>query len=158
VFSTPFWTEGWALYWETRMWDLGFAQSPENKMGMLFWRNHRCARIVFSLKYHLGEMSPQQCIDYLVDQVGHERANAEGEVRRSVAGGYGPLYQVAYMMGGLQFRSLHKELVGGGRMTEKEFHDAVLREANMPVELVRAALTGEMVERDRRAEWRFDGR
>ena len=158
VFSTPFWTEGWALYWETRMWDLGFAQSPENKMGMLFWRNHRCARIVFSLKYHLGEMSPQQCIDYLVDQVGHERANAEGEVRRSVAGGYGPLYQVAYMMGGLQFRSLHKELVGGGRMTEKEFHDAVLREANMPVELVRAALTGEMVERDRRAAWRFDGR
>jgi uncharacterized protein (DUF885 family) len=62
------------------------------------------------------------------------------------------------MMGGLQFRSLHKELVGGGRMTEKEFHDAVLREANMPVELVRAALTGEMVERDRRAAWRFDGR
>jgi hypothetical protein len=33
----------------------------------------------------------------------------------------------------------------------------VLREANMPVELVRAALTGEMVERDRRAAWRFDG-
>jgi hypothetical protein len=32
-----------------------------------------------------------------------------------------------------------------------------LQEANMPVELVRAALTGEMVERDRRAEWRFDG-
>ncbi|MFZ4574258.1 MAG: DUF885 family protein [Phycisphaerales bacterium] len=155
-FSTPFWTEGWALYWETRMWDLGYAKSPENKMGMLFWRNHRCARIVFSLKYHLGEMSPQQCIDYLVDEAGHERANAEGEVRRSVAGGYGPLYQVAYMMGGLQFRALHKELVQSGKMTEKQFHDAVLREGNMPIELVRAALTGQKLERDHAPSWKFD--
>ncbi|MFN7337730.1 MAG: DUF885 family protein, partial [bacterium] len=63
LFETPFWTEGWALYWETRMWDLGFARGPEDRIGMLFWRNHRCARIVFSLKYHMGEMTPQECIE-----------------------------------------------------------------------------------------------
>ena len=78
---------------------------------MLFWRMHRCARIIFSLNYHLGNWTPQQCIDFLVDRVGHERANAEGEVRRSFTGGYGPLYQLAYMTGALQFYAIKKELV-----------------------------------------------
>ena len=50
---------------------------------MLFWRMHRCARIIFSLSFHLGKMTPQECIDFLVDKVGHERDNATAEVRRS---------------------------------------------------------------------------
>jgi hypothetical protein len=94
-FYTPFWIEGWALYQEFVLWDLGFPGGPEDKIGMLFWRMHRCARIIFSLNYHLGRWTPQQCIDFLVDRVGHERANAEGEVRRSFTSNYGPLYQLA---------------------------------------------------------------
>ncbi|MCL4866170.1 MAG: DUF885 family protein, partial [Gemmatimonadales bacterium] len=111
AFSTPFWTEGWALWWEMLLWDQGFPRGPEDRVGMLFWRMHRAARIIFSLKFHLGEWTPQQSIDFLVDRVGHERANATAEVRRSFLGTYSPLYQVAYMMGGLQFRALHEELV-----------------------------------------------
>ena len=53
-----------------------------------------------------------------------------------------PLYQVAYMIGGLQFRALNKELVEGGRMTASDFHDAILQGGYMPVELVRARLMG----------------
>ena len=90
AFSTPFSVEGWALYWELRLWDLGFARSPEDRVGMLFWRMHRCARIIFSLNFHLGKMTPEECIDLLVDRVGHERANAAGEVRRSFDGDYSP--------------------------------------------------------------------
>ena len=52
TFGTPFWTEGWALYWEFNLWDKGFPRTPEEKIGMLFWRMHRCARIIFSLNYH----------------------------------------------------------------------------------------------------------
>ena len=59
IFNTPFWGEGWALYWELLLWDRGFAQSPENKVGMLFWRMHRCARIIFSLSFHLEKMTPR---------------------------------------------------------------------------------------------------
>jgi len=59
----------------------------------------------------------QQAIDFLVDRVGHERRNATAEVRRSVNGSYSPLYQAAYLLGGLQLRSLHAELVPG-RMTD----------------------------------------
>lgn len=154
-FFTPFWTEGWALYWEFILWDKHFPRSAEDRVGMLFWRMHRCARIIFSLNYHLGNWTPQQCIDFLVSRVGHERANAEGEVRRSFTGGYGPLYQLAYMTGAFQFYALKKELVDGGKMTLKQFNDAVLKENNMPVEMVRAILTNQRLKRDFKSSWRF---
>ena len=164
AFGTPFWTEGWALYWEMLLWDDGFPKTPENRIGMLFWRMHRCARIIFSLRFHLGTMTPQECIDFLVDRVGHERANAEAEVRRSFNGTYPPLYQLAYMMGGLQFRALHAELVGSpstsltaGKMTNRQFHDSVLQRGSMPVEMVRASLTQQVLTPGYTSSWRFAG-
>lgn len=157
VFSTPFSTEGWALYWELLLWDRGFPKTPEDKIGFLFWRAHRCARIVFSLSFHMEKMTPQECIDLLVTRVGHERENAIGEVRRSFAGSYGPLYQAAYLLGGLQLYSLHKELVNSGKMTDLAFHDAILRENRIPAEMVRAVLTKQKLTRDFKSSWRFYG-
>ncbi|MEQ9413080.1 MAG: DUF885 family protein, partial [Cyclobacteriaceae bacterium] len=40
-YRNPFWSEGWALYWEFILWDMDFPQSPEDRIGMLFWRMHR---------------------------------------------------------------------------------------------------------------------
>lgn len=154
-FRTPFWTEGWALYWELILWDMKFPQSPEDRIGMLFWRMHRCARIIFSLNYHLNKWTPQQCIDFLVDRVGHERANAEAEVRRSFTANYGPLYQLAYMTGAFQFYALKKELVDSGKITFKQYHDAVLTENSMPVEMVRAILTNQPLTKDFKTSWKF---
>jgi hypothetical protein len=152
---TPFWREGWALYWELLLWDRHFPRDNPDRVGMLFWRLHRAARIVFSLNYHLGRWSPQQAVDFLVDRVGHERANAEGEVRRTTIDA--PLYQVAYMIGGLQLRALSRELVDSKKMTLAEFHDRVLLGGYMPIELVRARLTGQPIARDLRTSWRFYG-
>lgn len=154
-FRTPFWTEGWALYWELILWDMKFPQSPEDKIGMLFWRMHRCARIIFSLNYHLNKWTPQQCIDFLVDRVGHERANAAAEVRRSFTGGYGPLYQLAYMTGAFQFYALKRELVDSGKMTYKQYHDAVLQENSMPIEMLRAILTNQKLTKEFKTSWKF---
>jgi len=157
-FSTPFAVEGWALYWEMLLWDLGFPLTPEDRVGMLFWRMHRCARIIFSLSFHLEKMTPQESIDFLVNRVGHERENAAAEVRRSFEDdSYGPLYQIAYMIGGLQFRSLHQQLVGSGKMTNQEFHDRLLRENLIPVEMMRADLIGQQLSRDFRSSWKFYG-
>jgi hypothetical protein len=158
AFSTPFWGEGNAFYWETLFWDLGFPRSAEDRVGMLFWRMHRAARIIFSLSFHLGTMTPEQATDFLVERVGHERANAVAEVRRSFNGNYSPLYQVAYMIGGLQFRALHHELVDSGRMTNRQFHDAILHNGRIPVEALRALLTDQQVTRDFRMQWRFADR
>jgi hypothetical protein len=151
LFSTPFWGEGWALYWELLLYERGFAATPQERIGMLFWRSHRAARILFSLSFHLGKMTPEQAVDLLVTRVGHERENAAAEVRRSFAGDYGPLYQAAYLLGGLQFRELHRELVESGKMTDRQFHDAILMGGPMPVPYVRARLTGQAVD----ADWRF---
>jgi uncharacterized protein (DUF885 family) len=134
---------------------MNFPRTAEDRVGMLFWRSHRCARIIFSLKFHLGQMSAPEAIDFLVDRVGHERRNATAEVRRSVNGSYAPLYQAAYMLGGLQIRSLHRELVQAGRMSAREFHDAILRENSIPIELIRASLKREKLDRDFKTNWRF---
>ena len=155
-FNTPFWTEGWALYWEMRLWDLEFPKSPEDRIGMLFWRKHRCARIIFSLGFHLGTMKAGEAVDFLVERVGHERRNATAEVRRSIQGGYSPLYQAAYMLGALQLRALASKLVAGGRMTPRQFHDAVLRQNSIPIEMLRAALDKDVkLTRDYVPGWKF---
>jgi uncharacterized protein (DUF885 family) len=155
LFNTPFWSEGGALYWEMLFWDMNFAKSPENRIGMLFWRMHRCARIIFSLSFHLELMTPQQCIDLLVERVGHEVDNATAEVRRSFNGSYGPLYQCSYLLGGLQIRALHKELVDSGKMRNRDFHDAILKENSIPIEMVRASLTNQKLGRDFKTAWKF---
>lgn len=155
VFNTPFWGEGWALYWEFILWDRGFVKTPEDKIGALFWRSHRAARIIFSLNFHLGNWTPEQCVDLLVNKVGHERDNALAEVRRSFGGDYGPLYQMAYMMGGLQFYTLHRDLVGSKKMTNRAFHDAILKEGPIPVEMVRAVLTRQKLSKDFKSSWRY---
>ncbi|MDX3916150.1 MAG: DUF885 family protein [Pseudosphingobacterium sp.] len=154
-FRTPFYTEGWALYWELLLYENGFAKTPEERIGMLFWRMHRCARIIFSLNYHLGKWSPQECIDFLVNRVGFERANAEGEVRRSFQGGYPPLYQAAYLLGGIQIMGLKHELVDSGKMTMKAFHDAFMQENQMPIEMMRAILTNQKLSKDFKTKWKF---
>jgi hypothetical protein len=156
LFDTPFSVEGWALHWEMLLWDQGFTKTPEDRIGALFWRMHRCARIIFSLNFHLGKMTAQECVDFLVNRVGFERENAAGEVRRSFESGYyGPLYQVAYMLGALQFRALHAELVGPGKMTDREFHDAILKMNAIPVEMVRASLTNQPLNAGFVSNWRF---
>lgn len=155
IFNTPFLTEGWALYWEIRLWDLGYGKTPEDRIGMLFWRMHRCARIIVSLKFHLGQMQPKEMVSFLIERVGHEKLGATSEVRRFIAGSYSPLYQCGYMIGGLQLNALRKEIVGAGKMSEKEFNDTVLTYGSIPVELIRAGISNLPVSRDVKPTWRF---
>jgi hypothetical protein len=154
---TPFFREGWALYWELQLYDRGFHDTPEERIGALFWLMHRCARIVFSLRFHLGQWSPQEAIDYLVERVGHERDNATAEVRRSFEGTYPPLYQAAYLLGGLQLRALYREMVGSGHLTDRAFHDEVIRQNAMPIALLRLAVGRQPLTPDTPIDWRFYG-
>ena len=107
---------------------------------MLFWRMTRSARVILTLKYHLGRMTPEEMVTFLIDRVGHEKLGARGEVRRFIQAE--PLYQVGYLIGGRQILALHDEMVGPGKLSERQFHDAVLKQGCMPIELLRAALDG----------------
>ena len=156
----PFYGEGWPLYWELTMYELGFHKTPEQKVGALFWRMHRCARIIFSLNFHMGLWTPKQAVDFLVDRVGHEPDNAAAEVRRSFESAQyqnQPLYQAAYLLGGLQLRGLRKELVDGKLMSNKAFHDEIMRQGNMPMALIRLGLTKQKLTRDMDINWKFYG-
>ncbi len=157
AFETPFWHEGNALWWEMFFWDKGFDRTPEERVGALVWRMHRSARIIFTMNFHLARWTPQQCIQSLIDNVGFEPDNAAAEVRRSFDGSVGPLYQSAYLLGALQFRALHHELVDSKKMTDRAFHDAILHENSMPVELLRADLEHLPLTRDYTAGWKFYG-
>ncbi|MES2015312.1 MAG: DUF885 family protein [Pseudomonadota bacterium] len=155
LFDSPFFVEGWAVYWEMLLYERKFAVKPEDRIGMMFWRNHRAARILFSLGFHLGKITPEQAVEMLVQRVGHEPDNARAEVRRSFNGDYPPLYQAGYMIGALQMRALKRELVDSGRMTLLDYHDGILNGGMLPVELVRARLKGEKISRDFKPTWRF---
>jgi uncharacterized protein (DUF885 family) len=156
-FSTPFWGEGNAFYWEMVFWDKGFDSTPEERVGALVWRMHRSARVIFTMNFHLGKWTPQQCVQFLIDAVGFEPDNATAEVRRSFDGSVGPLYQCAYLMGALQFRALRHELVDSKKMTERQFHDAILHQNEMPIELLRADLENLKLTRDYKSNWEYYG-
>jgi hypothetical protein len=61
------------------------------------------------------------------------------------------------MLGALQFRALHKELVETGKMSDRDFHDAILRMNSIPVEMVRASLTKQPLETGFVPGWKFYG-
>jgi hypothetical protein len=61
------------------------------------------------------------------------------------------------MMGGLQIRSLYKDLVDTKRMTAKQFHDTIMKAGNMPIEMLRAVLTAQPLTPDYRAAWKYYG-
>ena len=77
------------------------------------------------------------------------------EIRRSFEGGYDPLYQIGYMMGGLQIMQLKRELVESGKMTYQQFHDAFIQQNMMPIEMERAILENIPLKKNYSSNWRF---
>jgi uncharacterized protein (DUF885 family) len=58
-------------------------------------------------------------------------------------------------MGGLQFYNMRRDLVDSKKMTIKQYHDAILHEGPIPVEMVRAILTNQKLTKDYKPNWRF---
>ncbi|MGO1318449.1 MAG: DUF885 domain-containing protein, partial [Cellulomonadaceae bacterium] len=50
--------EGWALYAERLMGDLGFLETPADRLGMLDGQRMRAARVVLDIGVHLGKARP----------------------------------------------------------------------------------------------------
>ncbi len=153
VFRTAFFSEGWPLYWEMRLWDMGFQKSPEDRIGMLFWRIYHCARIIFSMSFQLGKMTGQECIDFVIDRVGMDPINAARFSAMTMTDR--PIHRCSYLVGGLQIRALSRELVDSGKMTAKAFHDAALLENSIPIELLRAKLINQKLSPEFIPKWKF---
>ena len=52
--------EGWALYAEKLMDELGYLEDAADKLGMLFGQRMRAARVVFDIGVHLGLNAPEE--------------------------------------------------------------------------------------------------
>ncbi len=133
---TPVMVEGWALYCEDLLGELGFYRSPEVRLfqlAMLLWR---AVRVVLDVGLHTRGMTPQEAVDYMVDRLPMDRPAAEAEVRRYCAT---PTYQLCYAVGRrdiMALRDAYRERAGPN-FTLRRFHDELLTYGGLPVSLAR---------------------
>ncbi|MBI4616815.1 MAG: DUF885 family protein, partial [Planctomycetes bacterium] len=149
-FGSSVLVEGWGFYTELLLDEQGYFRTPEERLGHLSWKLVRAARILVSVKYHLGRITQEEMVRFLVDQVGLEEAGAKAEVERYMT--YSPLYQASYMIGALAIRDLREECrkAWGDRFTLYEFHRRLLEENSIPIALIRYSLLDLEVPRNAR--------
>jgi hypothetical protein len=119
--------------------------TPRGREGLI--RDLQDAMIVYT---------PEQ----LIRLANEDFAWCEAEMRRSFESpqyANQPLYQAAYLLGGLQLRGLRKDLVDGGVMTNRQFHDEIMRQGNMPIALLRLAVSKVRLSRHMDVNYRFAG-
>ena len=75
VYSTPYFTEGWALYAERVMRERGFFEDPIHELHHLEATLFRAARIVVDTSLHLGEMTFDEAVAFMMDKAAHARAD-----------------------------------------------------------------------------------
>jgi hypothetical protein len=133
---TPVMVEGWALYCEQLMDESGYYADDQARLFQLVNLLWRAIRVVLDVGLHTRGMSPAEAVDYMVEHLPIERANAEAEVRRYCAW---PTYQLCYAVGRrelLRLRDAYRERAGS-EFQYKRFHDELLAYGVIPVSLAR---------------------
>jgi uncharacterized protein (DUF885 family) len=124
--------EGWALYAESRGSQLGVYKDPYNKFGQLASERFRAARLVIDTGIHAMGWTREQAQDYMR---AHAPTQALAEVDRYISW---PGQALAYKLGQLKIMELRKlaEQKLGAKFDVRDFHDVVLRDGSLPLELL----------------------
>lgn len=124
--------EGWALYAESLGSQLGLFKDPLNKFGQLASERFRAARLVIDTGIHSMGWTREQAQDYLR---AHAPTQAIEEVDRYISW---PGQALSYKMGQLKIAELRKkaETQMGAKFDVRDFHDALLRDGSLPLELL----------------------
>jgi uncharacterized protein (DUF885 family) len=138
-FSNTYFGEGWALYAEHWMLRAGLFDTPDQRLAQLQMRLWRTARVIVDPSLHTGRMSYEDAVRFLVDEVGLTRSAAEAEVNRYTTW---PTQAPSYIIGWLEIEKLKSELQEelGARFDEKRFHEVLLEQGSLPLELMRRAV------------------
>jgi len=138
TFLATLFIEGWAFYCEELLEQLGWIAKPIQRLGRLHDQLWRAARIILDVSLHTRGMTVQEAIDFMVEKVQLEPANATAEVRRYTQT---PTQPQSYLMGKLQildlvedYRKAHPEA------SLRDVHDAMLGAGSLPPRLMRQAL------------------
>jgi uncharacterized protein (DUF885 family) len=135
----PAYSEGWALYTERLCDELGLYGGDLERLGMLSFDAWRACRLVVDTGMHHLGWPRRQAIDYMLANTALSPGNVANEVDRYIAW---PGQALAYMIGRLRIRSLRRELDGrlGARFELRDFHDALLRQGAMPLDVLDAVV------------------
>jgi prolyl oligopeptidase len=129
--------EGWALYAESLGEDLGMYKDPYSRFGQLSYEMWRAVRLVVDTGMHSKGWTRQQAIDFFRENTGKTDQDITVEVDRYIVW---PGQALAYKLGQLKIRELrtHAEKTLGNGFDIRSFHDAVLEEGAMPLDILEA--------------------
>lgn len=131
--------EGWGLYAEKLGVEMGVYRTPYEHFGRLTWEMWRACRLVIDTGLHSKGWTRQQAMDYLAGNTALSLHNVQTEVDRYIAW---PGQALAYKMGELTLWELRAkaEFELGDEFDIRAFHDAVLTDGGLPLELLRAQI------------------
>lgn len=127
--------EGWGLYSERLADEMGVYKTPYDRFGMLSLQVWRAIRLVLDTGIHSKRWTRDQAIAYF-------RANSsvsDTDIAREVDRYFNwPGQATSYMVGQLRIAELRKraERELGPRFDIREFHEAVLSEGALPLDLL----------------------
>ncbi|MFT4854416.1 MAG: hypothetical protein ACI9YR_002817, partial [Bacteroidia bacterium] len=139
IFRTlsPFtaYTEGWALYTEQLAWELGFQDDPFDNVGRLQSELFRAVRLVVDTGIHAKKWTRQQAIDYLLTNTGMPESDVVAEIERYIVM---PGQATSYKVGMIKILEVREKakLALGDTFDIKEFHDVVLKNGAVPLDIL----------------------
>jgi len=128
--------EGWGLYVEELMTELGFLDDPETRLLRLKDLLWRAARVTVDVGLSTGELGFEQAVRFMMDGPRLERPQAVGECRRYTLT---PLQPSSYALGRAAILDL-RERAQRKHWGMRQFHDALLGCASVPPALAAAEL------------------
>jgi uncharacterized protein (DUF885 family) len=141
-------SEGWAFYSERLGKEVGFYQDPYSEYGRLENEMWRSVRLVVDTGVHSQHWTRQQMVDYFHDHTAMDDTNIASEVDRYIAW---PGQALAYKMGQMKILELRerakREL--GVKFDIRKFHDAVLGEGPLPLDVLDQQITSWIAEQKR---------
>jgi uncharacterized protein (DUF885 family) len=127
--------EGWGLYSERLGYDLGLYKDPYSRFGQLTYDMWRAVRLVVDTGIHAKHWTRQQAIDYFKDNAAKTETDIVNEIDRYIGW---PGQALAYKIGQLKLLELRAEAEQalGPRFDIRAFHDAVLANGAVPLEVL----------------------
>lgn len=128
-------TEGWGLYAEYLGYEMGIYKDPVARFGALDAELWRAIRLVTDTGIHSKGWTRQQTIEYMLANSPSEMTRAVSEAERFSAI---PGQALAYKIGQLKIVELRKraEQVLGKKFEVRAFHDEVLKDGAVPLEVL----------------------
>lgn len=129
LFAHAVFYEGWTLWCEHMIVELGIETTPAMKLQQLHDALWRCHRILVDLYLHNGKYSYNQAVGHMIQYLGMTKARAEADVNWYTQ--Y-PSVPMSYWLGRLENERLKKRLVDGRGWTLKRFNDWLLSFGTIP--------------------------